>query len=659
MASPEETYSKIDEIRLLVSQNKIEVALNSLTQFSDWIQDRKLKNSILLTCARFRKEKDEEQLGIKNNKNERNSVVLSILEFLDELEDASLGLSIRNEENTHITEMSQSDILKSYNLLLRDANNFNILSEKKKEELYVRSLQLKKLMFSKLNEKFKDDYADIIFNRIFFLKNLEEEEIKEISKIPDDNSISWIDKSIIVSALSLSIIQQFNVQKINLLLNFINSFEEKVWQRALVGLVLGLHNRENKILLFPNLINRLKKLQEINEVQNGLRIIASELNRETYKNCFSNWDDTIGVEFKVLRKVEQWFLPFFEKNPILKTVKENFPNVKDIDLFPDLITNDRHLSNSQKYVICLSLPNWDHEKVTELIEYLKGCQHCKKEHIFDPYIADFYFFFKYFSSIRLQSIFNEKIKIYETSLVDVLVSEKKKLLFQGRIEFENENYDKAIEYLKASLSQKESSYKYCLLGMSYFNKNMFDEAIQAQLLAYDKDNEHLHSFEVIYKCQIKLENYEAAINNLIKLKENECNIDEELKEIYRIGIEKYQNCDYLSATLIMEKLIELYPENPDFYCNTGFGYFLLDDIEKFYEFNMKALEIEESVLAYKNLGHYYLVKNNLESAEKHYKKSYSLTDKMDWLSDLIREDFSHIKSSVVSYKSFQNLKLLS
>ncbi|MEZ5044124.1 MAG: CDC27 family protein [Saprospiraceae bacterium] len=657
MINIEEIHSKINDIRILVSQNKIEKAITKLIEYSNWINDKKLRNSILLTCARYNKNKEDSLLGVNDSLIDRNSSILSLLEFLDELENASIDKSNSQEKKLSLTIIQEVDIKKSYDLLLRDSLNFESLSQDKKEELYIRLLKVKKFMFEKIDDKFKHDYPNIIFNRIFFAKNLERDEIKEISTIPNDKSFTWVDKSIIVSALSLSLINNFNIEKVDLLLNFIHSFEDKVWHRALVGLVLGLHQRENKILLYPKLIKKLERLQEIEDVQKGIRIITSALNLENYKNCFRNSSDLLANQFKVLRKVEQWFLPFYDENPVLEKIKIDLPNIEKIERLPFLLTNDRHLCNSQKYAICLSLHSWEPSKIKELIKDLEGAEACTREHVYDSYIADFYFFFKEFPAFELTNIFQQKINIYNTSLVDILIKEDKRNLFQGLIAYESKDYRKAIEYFNESTNYNQDCQTYCLMGLSYYKTNNYKKAIEAQKSAYELDDKHFHSFEIIFKCHFRLNEYEEAVDNLIILKENEQDYEDLEEQLINLGIEKYKNGEIETATIIMENLFRLNPDNCGYNSNAGFGYLLLGNYEKSKELNENSLKLEDCYLAHKNLGHYYLIQKNKPKAIEHYKSSFKLVSDTDMLSDLIREDFSFIDSEKVELSTFLNLEI--
>ena len=48
----------------------------------------------------------------------------------------------------------------------------------------------------------------------------------------------------IATGISLGVIRKYNSQKIDLLIDIINEGEDEIWERALVGLILGVKGNE-------------------------------------------------------------------------------------------------------------------------------------------------------------------------------------------------------------------------------------------------------------------------------------------------------------------------------------------------------------------------------------------------------------------------------
>ncbi|MBL7826659.1 MAG: toll/interleukin-1 receptor domain-containing protein, partial [Saprospiraceae bacterium] len=103
----------------------------------------------------------------------------------------------------------------------------------------------KKIMDS---EHLKELYLDVHFEEIAYSEKLGliTEKVIEV-KFKDRNKYPYWERSQIVSALTLSLIYQFDENKVKWLLNFVRSKEDFVWKRALIGLFVGLMNNEKHI----------------------------------------------------------------------------------------------------------------------------------------------------------------------------------------------------------------------------------------------------------------------------------------------------------------------------------------------------------------------------------------------------------------------------
>lgn len=653
MLQPEEISRNFSAIRIKISQSKIEEALNDLLNFSIEINDKNIRKSIILTCSRYHSLERNKTLGLTNEVSSDNELVWSILSFLDEIEE-NLQNSILIENDDSIIE--EGDILQLYKELLNTTKTIDKLNFEEKEKLYTLSIKLKQLMYSEIDQKFRADYPSIIFNRIFFTQDLSEIEIKEISEIPNNEKYKWYEKSIIVSALSLSLMRKFNPVKIGLLLNFINVFEEKVWQRALVGLTLGLYGKENKLLLYPEIKKRLENLQEIRDVEDGLRTISIELNKQTYLRCHEPTVSFFNLHsFDRLSKVDQWFLPFYKKNPILQSVIDEFPNIQDIHLLPELITNDRHLSNSQKYAIIINMPSLEEDKVIDLLDYLKGGQYCDKEHVFDPYIADFYWFFKAFPTTDLDDLFQKKLKVYETPLIDLLIKKENKSFFQGLIELSSNNFSKAVDYFTLFVQEEETSNGYCRLGLAYYYNKEYEKAIKAQKKAYELDSAHIHSFEVMFKCYFNLEDFTNAktcidtYRKYLSLK----SVSVE-SNIAQVGLDFYNKGDYKASLEYFQLAIEN-DNTPVYYSNIGYLLFLLKENKASKITLDKALSLQEEEYSNKNLGYLFLLEGDEEKSLDFFLKSIEAFGSRGSFRRQFYADLVHV-STVIPLEKLYSIK---
>ncbi len=107
------------------------------------------------------------------------------------------------------------------------------------------------------------DMINMLFQIIWRADKLNDTEIKVLKKLSQPGTIAWYDKCTLVSALTLSLMRHFDSNKIDLLFNFYENGEMQIWQRALVGLVLGLTFFDKRIQYYPEIMSRLHALQGI------------------------------------------------------------------------------------------------------------------------------------------------------------------------------------------------------------------------------------------------------------------------------------------------------------------------------------------------------------------------------------------------------------
>lgn len=463
----EELISNVNNCKTAISEAKLEDAKEALKNIKDVLPSGDLLNQSILLLGNIA-ELDKEQIeGTSDDGTKRNKINSNILKYLDIIEEKYISeLDVKNFENV--------DLKESVSLILEKVSKDRNLTLEESEEIYLHSLKLRQEIYSGIDSKISQDYPQILFSRIFFAHQLEQEELNQIHAIPSNKKYQWFEKSIIVSALGLSLIKEFNPDKVQLLINFVTQFEDNVWQRALTALSIGLHNKAHILKLYPELEVQLNNLKEIPQISKGLQTIAIELNNEHYNGCFRVWQEIIGSKsFKVLRNVDAWFIPYYKDNPIINQVKSRMPDIEDVHMLPDLILNDRHLSNSQKYALVLNLEHFPEVKIKRIINKLKRMSKCKREHIYDPYIADFYWFYKTFPKLELEDIFKGKIELYKSKFIEFLIPENKVDLFRGVIEFRNDNHKSAITLLKGQ-EINDAQIGLNLREQGYFNYLIFD-----------------------------------------------------------------------------------------------------------------------------------------------------------------------------------------
>ncbi|GHT77390.1 hypothetical protein AGMMS50262_18250 [Bacteroidia bacterium] len=197
------------------------------------------------------------------------------------------------KETDIMTALSNEHIINVLNLFQKQ-----IKEKKMNEQELADALDTKMKLYNEifgifdnqLNTTYKNNLAGVIFDRIVFAsEQIQNSDIDTIQKFRNNKQYEDCDRTLIVSGLTISLLNHFDAKKLHLLIDFVTDFEEGVWQKALVGLLFTLTRYNNKLGLFPEIGKRLNELKEIADIQNSIYIIDRVLRfgsysaKETYK----------------------------------------------------------------------------------------------------------------------------------------------------------------------------------------------------------------------------------------------------------------------------------------------------------------------------------------------------------------------------------------
>ena len=163
---------------------------------------------------------------------------------------------------------------------------------KKTEKTSLLSIIDDELQFNPLTKNGEFAYPSmIIFKLIWLTDKLDDNTIRWIKKTNTSPSIPWYDKCLVVSALTLSLLNFFDLQKFNLLFQFIENRENQVYQRALTGLILALLLYDHRIRFYPELIEKIKNLH-------GDETLATEFELVLFQHLMARETEKITHEFE-------------------------------------------------------------------------------------------------------------------------------------------------------------------------------------------------------------------------------------------------------------------------------------------------------------------------------------------------------------------------
>ncbi len=164
-----------------------------------------------------------------------------------------------------------------------------------------------------------------------------EEEISLLESVCDSDRLPWHDKSLIVGALTLSLLAYWDISKCLLLFRFVEAQQQHVWERAIIGLFLGLLKHNERFALYPLLEEKtlaLRSLPQMEEYMEAL-LIQYVKSRETHQ-VKKKWEEEIlPAMMKMRPKIEEKLdlnnifgdAAEEEKNPDWETFFEDTPDL--------------------------------------------------------------------------------------------------------------------------------------------------------------------------------------------------------------------------------------------------------------------------------------------------------------------------------------------
>jgi len=189
------------------------------------------------------------------------------------------------------------------------------------------------------DEPIREEALKKIFTIIWLTDKYNDAEIELLSSACNASELPWHDKALIVSALTLSLLRYFDLNKFLLLFRFASKKEDKVWERALVGLFIASLKYYERFSFYPVLEEKTLNFANFPEIEQNIEAIVIQFTkaRET-QTVQRKWEEEIlpamlKMRPKIEEKLEldQIFKQEFgeEKNPDWETVFEDVPDLLD------------------------------------------------------------------------------------------------------------------------------------------------------------------------------------------------------------------------------------------------------------------------------------------------------------------------------------------
>ena len=408
---------------------------------------------------------------------------------------------------------------KLYNGLLRDALSLNervravLLTSSssrlyylsRREELYERSLGYDEIQ--NVLASFNDDYAVAslmdyeqlepvlkkreeanrqLFNKVWLNTQWHTEDVENIKNLLNAKTINATDKGLLISAITLSLMECFDEEKIKMLMNGYKNPTTEVNQRSLVGIAIIFQKYSDWLSFYPEIIAQIEFLNESDSFGEDLNRVYIQLLRS---------QDTKEIE----RKMKEEIFP--EMMKVSSFEKFNFD---------DLEAADEEMKNWEE-----KLEDSDFgEKIKEMQElqmqgediYMSTFSHLKNYPFFKTFHHWFYPFDKYHSSIIKElGLSNEK----SNPIMDIILessifcnSDKYSLCFMLQHIPQNQK-----EMMLSQLSEEQQA------RLEEEKKELSADALNPKFIA----NQYIHDLYRFYKLSDQRKDFEDFFDKKMNL----------------------------------------------------------------------------------------------------------------------------------------------
>lgn len=447
----------------------------------------------------------------------------SLTQSVQDNEVATIVNKFEQEKTSNNT--SSDDVLLAIKVLKQEGRELGYNSSK---EDFAKIHDLKVKIFNEIFNEVDEQlnfvvgkrelmYSSSLFDRIYMSEVLDTITINEIQKIREDTlNFKWYDRSVIVSALSLSLISfKFDSKKANLLLDFVTDFEANhVWERALTGLVIAIIYQKNRSWLrAKSFLDRLQTLKNNDEIQEGLKKIDFILKNELYK---ANLQSPEIFKLDLFKEPLSCFVPFYEDNQILREALDNAPIDFDVKHFNEYL--ELPLLNSHKYALCIGLSERGLEtKTLSKKESNIVGQILFLNDEFNPFqalISEFYCFFQYFPVKKVDDVFVKQLLLSKTDLKTYILNQKMSLLLDANTLYREDKFDEAIKKYKNLLELEDSLDIHWQLANCYFETDNYKLSLKhynyiKNKLEIDKNASKQLNFKIAI-CEHELDNFNQS-----------------------------------------------------------------------------------------------------------------------------------------------------
>ncbi|MCD6557028.1 MAG: hypothetical protein J7K64_07525 [Bacteroidales bacterium] len=277
-------------------------------QIGNLITDNKLADAFILTGSILDEIQNQE---LQQNFNKQKETYNYLLEYsLKGVKDPE-KINVYNGIRRQILKIA--DAAKS-SYLLKFASSNKLTAQKRL--LYEQTANYEISIVSEIKELIKNNLASEeevrksklykLFFLIWLTDYLSEEDYLFLKKYSASGKLYSHEMSIIVSALTISLLRHFDKRKFHALFDFYDANKPFVWNRALVGIVLAFYYYDKRISLYNDIVSRLKSVRNDENISKYTEQIIYQIvrSKETEKLSQRLQDEIIPEMQKFRPKIQ-------------------------------------------------------------------------------------------------------------------------------------------------------------------------------------------------------------------------------------------------------------------------------------------------------------------------------------------------------------------
>lgn len=324
--------------------------------------------------------------GIKDP--ERNKIYLKLIQSILRLSDKARQDILSHNSGWHtywVKQQAEKELKLSGKTIVETVDDLMFKSEL--DEWLKLSNEINPDPDSEISRKHKHLIKNI-FNHLWLTDYYGEAEHSLINIILKSGKFRWYEASIFTTAITLSSFRTWQTEKLFHLISLYESGQEQVIERALSGLILNLHYYNERILLYPEITDRIKKMSRDKRFREHCRIIVLQIirSRETETLSKKLQDEILPQVARLKPMIEEkldldnilpqdkneeknpdWTEMFSDSEEIFKTMEELTKlQMEGADVYMSAFANMKHFDFFKDF------QNWfvpfypDHETVNEI-----------------------------------------------------------------------------------------------------------------------------------------------------------------------------------------------------------------------------------------------------------------------------------------------------